>query len=465
MSVEYTNSSGANMNMTESKIGYKQLLTDNARLRSSVSTLKENPFRTATVCLGALCILLVVGLICQSAIHSKAEQENKNKLQSVNTEKETIQTSLTSAQKRQNSLEESNRQLDHTVQQSERRREQVQSAYNSLAEDRNKLRESESTLRSANTRLTRDLQQLNATVTRLRKDNNVISAGKDLLQEKLIQVKELHDNLDKNYKNMTRDRNNLQNSLNNFIRNNENYESKYMNLVQKLSTIERELHLTSIEKDQAQSSHMNATSTNEALQIMNEILLNSTNELNVTFEKHKLAYQELEKSCESIRGEWNSLKEENGNLTAERNQLQLKIIELNTTIAAKRCPSGWQSYMFSCYYTSTVKKNWKNSRDSCKNKGGDLAVITSREEMSFINGLHSTDKEVWIGLTDDSIETQWRWVDGTALDPNATFWGSGQPNSHNGRNQDCVEFWPRATGVGEWNDESCKIEQFFICEI
>lgn len=45
------------------------------------------------------------------------------------------------------------------------------------------------------------------------------------------------------------------------------------------------------------------------------------------------------------------------------------------------------------------------------------------------------------------------------------FWGKGQPNSYDGRNQDCVEFWHRATGNGDWNDENCNIEQNWICEM
>lgn len=83
--------------------------------------------------------------------------------------------------------------------------------------------------------------------------------------------------------------------------------------------------------------------------------------------------------------------------------------------------------------------------------------------MNFINGLYGADQEVWIGLTDDGVEGQWKWVDGTPL--NLTFWGSGQPNSYNGREQDCVEFWHRASGKGEWNDENCKLEQNWICEM
>lgn len=83
--------------------------------------------------------------------------------------------------------------------------------------------------------------------------------------------------------------------------------------------------------------------------------------------------------------------------------------------------------------------------------------------MTFINGLFQTDKEVWIGLTDEGVEGHWTWVDGTPL--TTAFWGKGQPNSFDGRNQDCVEFWHKDSGVGDWNDENCNIEQYFLCEM
>lgn len=45
------------------------------------------------------------------------------------------------------------------------------------------------------------------------------------------------------------------------------------------------------------------------------------------------------------------------------------------------------------------------------------------------------------------------------------FWGKDQPNSFDGRNQDCVEFWRRSTRAGNWNDEACNVDEHYLCEM
>uniref|UniRef100_A0A8C7X8Q4 C-type lectin domain-containing protein n=1 Tax=Oryzias sinensis TaxID=183150 RepID=A0A8C7X8Q4_9TELE len=123
-------------------------------------------------------------------------------------------------------------------------------------------------------------------------------------------------------------------------------------------------------------------------------------------------------------------------------------------ISEKKCPAGWMKFKYSCYFTSSEKNTWEQSREFCRNKTGDLAIINSEEEMAFINTLCKSGQQTWIGLTDGEVEGQWKWVDGTPL--TLIFWGTGQPNSYQGSDQDCVEFWHRSKGIGDWNDESCS---------
>ncbi|XP_030643700.1 C-type lectin domain family 4 member E-like [Chanos chanos] len=79
---------------------------------------------------------------------------------------------------------------------------------------------------------------------------------------------------------------------------------------------------------------------------------------------------------------------------------------------AARWHRGWRRFQCSCYYVSTVTKNWEQSRQDCRGKGGDLVIINSREEQWF---LYSLRVKFWIGLTDEDTEGEWKWVDGTPL--------------------------------------------------
>ncbi|KAK7929118.1 hypothetical protein WMY93_005513 [Mugilogobius chulae] len=465
MSVEYKDSSVSNLDIDDSKIAYKRLLIDPDKLRFSVYTLKQNPFRLATVCLGVLCVLLLAALIGESVSYRKSQEENSNTLQNANAEKDRLQKSVLGLQSEKGKLEEKQRQAERNLEQSTKRRELIQNNYHQLMQDMDKVKDSENKLKASNVALTNDLKRANATVVKLQSDNTALSTAKDLLQVEFNQAVKLKTTLEANYKTVTTERNNLQNSFNNVTRYKDQLQLSYNNLMTNVETLEKKLHVAASDKDKAEISHMDATSAKNALQDMYDILVKATEQLNSSYNNLLTEKQELEKSCGSARAERSTLLEKNANLTAERDQLQLEVTKLNATIAAKRCPTGWRSYMYSCYYTSETKRNWKNSRDYCKSKGADLAIVTTREEMTFINGLYSSDKEVWIGLTDDGVEGHWTWVDGTPLNASATFWGNGQPNSYDGRNQDCVEFWHRATGHGEWNDESCKIEQYWICEL
>ncbi|XP_066518035.1 CD209 antigen-like protein A isoform X1 [Hoplias malabaricus] len=90
------------------------------------------------------------------------------------------------------------------------------------------------------------------------------------------------------------------------------------------------------------------------------------------------------------------------NLKMEKEeQCQLR----NQTVIAKKYGSSY-------YYILEWTKTWSKAREDCREKGGDLLIINSKEEQEFINkqGINT-----WIGLTDAEKEGEWKWVDGSAL--------------------------------------------------
>lgn len=93
------------------------------------------------------------------------------------------------------------------------------------------------------------------------------------------------------------------------------------------------------------------------------------------------------------------------------------------------------------YYRSTGSMTWTNARQACLNMGGHLVTVTSPAENNFIFNLWPNG---WIGLTDEVVEGQWRWVTGEPF--SWSNWNGGEPN--NSGNEDYIQF----VGGGKWND-------------
>uniref|UniRef100_A0AAQ6IDH6 C-type lectin domain-containing protein n=1 Tax=Anabas testudineus TaxID=64144 RepID=A0AAQ6IDH6_ANATE len=51
-----------------------------------------------------------------------------------------------------------------------------------------------------------------------------------------------------------------------------------------------------------------------------------------------------------------------------------------------KCPEGWTRFGCSCYFKSTEKKTWSESRTDCRRRGSDLVMINSKEEQVRASG-------------------------------------------------------------------------------
>jgi hypothetical protein len=93
------------------------------------------------------------------------------------------------------------------------------------------------------------------------------------------------------------------------------------------------------------------------------------------------------------------------------------------------------------YYRSTGSMTWTAAKQACINMGGHLVTSTTLAENNFLFGLWPSG---WIGLTDELVEGQWKWVTGETY--SWSYWNSGEPN--NAGNEDYIQF----VGGGRWND-------------
>uniref|UniRef100_A0A096LVY2 C-type lectin domain-containing protein n=1 Tax=Poecilia formosa TaxID=48698 RepID=A0A096LVY2_POEFO len=139
-----------------------------------------------------------------------------------------------------------------------------------------------------------------------------------------------------------------------------------------------------------------------------------------------------------------------------------------------KCEPGWEPHGGNCYYFSTTKSSWTDSRRSCTDLGSDLVKIDSREEQMFLlerlRVLMKDDEDMfWIGLTDLKEEGKWFWVDGSPQDKSLTFWKDGEPDnaSKDGADSaDCARMGRKieAQGLKSWFDISCNFPHKSICE-
>ncbi|KAL7841705.1 hypothetical protein SRHO_G00253960 [Serrasalmus rhombeus] len=210
-----------------------------------------------------------------------------------------------------------------------------------------------------------------------------------------------------------------------------------------------------MELDQIQSSLVNITKEKVQLWSTNNIISKQRDQLQNRFD--------------SISNERNQLLDTNNRLALERNKLQTSYDvltkereELQRQITENPCPAGWTKFMFSCYYMSTFRKTWEESRQDCRMKGADLVIINSREEQQFVLGIGRT---LWIGLTDRAIEGHWKWVDDTSL--GTGYWLPGEPNNAHYRGENCAEVIHRVGStdtLSSWNDISCSSVLSWVCE-
>ncbi|XP_029951088.1 C-type lectin domain family 4 member M-like [Salarias fasciatus] len=465
MAVVYSASTTNNVGADDSKIAYKQFFGDSQHLDFSVYGLRNNPFKVTTVCLGLLGLLLLAAVIGQGVHYKNKNQEHETTLKAMANDKETTQQNLRTALMAKKATETRLNDLQRMHDYVNSVQYHLQTNNNLLVEEAAKLKTAKATLETTNADLTKRLDEATKLKDEAESNSNALTTAKHLLQTQYDAVVKRRNELQQNYNSAVKERDNLQNKFNNVTRSREQLQMTYNDMIGKVEKLQDSYNVTSREKDKIESSHQNLTIYKDTLEATCAMVKKAEDELRASYDSLVKEKHEVESRLTEATAERDQLRAKTDNLTAQRDQLQEELQKLNATIQAtnRQCQSGWQKFQNSCYYKSFSKKSWELGRQYCKNKQADLVVINSREEMVFVNKLYTGNTEVWIGLTDGGVEGEWKWVDGTDL--TLTFWGKDQPNSHNGRNQDCVEIWHQTSGDGEWNDESCTIEQNFICEM
>ncbi|XP_043824675.1 C-type lectin domain family 4 member E isoform X2 [Dromiciops gliroides] len=128
------------------------------------------------------------------------------------------------------------------------------------------------------------------------------------------------------------------------------------------------------------------------------------------------------------------------------------------------CPLNWERFQSSCYFFSDDIMTWTASLKNCKGMGATLAVINTQEEQHFLFQKKPSGREFYIGLTDQVVDGQWKWVDDTPFNKALSFWDVGEPNNL-ATLEDCVTIRDSSDANRNWNDLTCFFNMYRICEM
>ncbi len=123
---------------------------------------------------------------------------------------------------------------------------------------------------------------------------------------------------------------------------------------------------------------------------------------------------------------------------------------------------GNQTFAFegASWCLNVGERTFADAKRACAADGGALAVVRTTQENNALRTAFAqrfAAKRMWIGLTDDGEEGNWRWLSGAPMTFSA--WQPNEPNDFNG--EDCGELH---ADTWSWNDLDCNVALPSVCE-
>ncbi|KAM9794512.1 uncharacterized protein LOC133163674 isoform X2 [Syngnathus typhle] len=125
---------------------------------------------------------------------------------------------------------------------------------------------------------------------------------------------------------------------------------------------------------------------------------------------------------------------------------------------------GWWPDRFSSDFCYLIQrrptKTWKEARDDCLRRGGDLLSITNSHEQAFIQSLYTflpSSPSLWLGVNNNITKDGSEWTDGSPF--GYVLMDGDDPGDLNGA--PCLSL---LTSNGRWKFDDCRKKRGYICK-
>ncbi|XP_061151047.1 C-type mannose receptor 2-like [Syngnathus typhle] len=105
-------------------------------------------------------------------------------------------------------------------------------------------------------------------------------------------------------------------------------------------------------------------------------------------------------------------------------------------------------------------KVWKEARDDCRRRGGDLLSITDSHEQAFIQSLHTflpSAPSLWLGVNNNITKDGSEWTDGSPF--GYIVMDGDEPGDLSAAS--CLSF---LTSNGRWKFDDCRKKRGYVCK-
>lgn len=139
------------------------------------------------------------------------------------------------------------------------------------------------------------------------------------------------------------------------------------------------------------------------------------------------------------------------------NEIKAKLTAAESSGGIRPKPKNVVKFGGHEYAIVDQKVTWHVAKRICEEMGGHLAIINSTDESTFCLSL-CKNTPTWIGGSDEQDESQWRWVDGSVIDPHLR---SQMKLADSTGEQHHLLYWPQSNG---WENGRAGGRVSFLCE-